>query len=63
MNRWYFDIGILFVILLLIVGIIVCVISIIIKLIKKKNRKAVIIAVYDTKGGNKGWLLKRNLKH
>lgn len=45
MNQWYFDIGILFVILLLIVGIIVCEISLIIKLIKKKNRKAVIIAV------------------
>ena len=45
MNQWYFDIGILFVILLLIVGIIVCVISFITKLIKKKNRKAVIIAV------------------
>ena len=45
MNQWYFDIGLLFVIFLLIVGIIVCVISLIIKLIKKKNRKAVIIAV------------------
>ena len=45
MNQWYFDIGLLFVIFLLIVGIIICVISLIIKLIKKKNRKAVIIAV------------------
>ena len=45
MNQSYFDIGILLVMLLLIVGIILCVISFITKLIRKKNRKAVIIAV------------------
>ncbi len=45
MNQWYFDIGILLVILLLIIGIIICGISLITKLIRKKNIKAIIIAV------------------
>ncbi len=44
MNQWYFDIGILLVMLLLIVGIIICVISFITKLIRKINKKTVIIA-------------------
>lgn len=45
MNQWYFDIGTLLVMFLLVVGIIICIISFITKQIRKKNRKAVIIAV------------------
>ena len=45
MNQCYFDIGTLLVMLLLVVGIIICVISFITKRIRKKNRKAVIIAL------------------
>ena len=45
MNQWYFDMGILLVMLLIIVGIIICIISFFTKMIRKKNRKTVIIAV------------------
>ncbi len=44
MNQWYFDIGIIFLLILLIVGFIICVILIMIRKIRKHKGKAIIVS-------------------